>query len=201
MALRGGLTGRGADRAAPRREWIRTWRRLFRRRWQRPRARDRRAAQRNFRRSRAGDAAPRHRRLEVDRVRDGGRIGCDGADVQQRAARRGGIPGNAARAIASVARPGGQSCAGLASGWGDFMTNGFASVLEPLSRQRGVRASLVVSETDGLIVDASLRFGQDGDRVAALAASLYRKARLSAAAARLGDVAFFQLDAEDGRIC
>jgi len=81
------------------------------------------------------------------------------------------------------------------------MTKVFGAVLESLTRQRGVRASLIVSETDGLIVDASLRFGEDGDRVAALAASLYRKARLSAAAARLGDVAFLQLDAEHGRIC
>jgi len=80
-------------------------------------------------------------------------------------------------------------------------TNAFGSVLETLTRQRGVRASLIVSETDGLIVDATLRVGQDGDRVAALAASLFRKARLSAAAARLGDVAFMQMDAEQGRIC
>jgi predicted regulator of Ras-like GTPase activity (Roadblock/LC7/MglB family) len=81
------------------------------------------------------------------------------------------------------------------------MTNAFGPVLESLTRQRGVRASLIVSETDGLIVDASLRFGEDGDRVAALAASLYRKARLSAAAARLGEVGFLQLDAAQGRIC
>lgn len=77
----------------------------------------------------------------------------------------------------------------------------FTLVLESLSRQRGVRASLVVSESDGLVVDGSLRFGQNGDRVAALAASMYRKARLSAHAARLGAVAFVQLDAERGRIC
>jgi predicted regulator of Ras-like GTPase activity (Roadblock/LC7/MglB family) len=77
----------------------------------------------------------------------------------------------------------------------------FSSVLERLGRQRGVRASLIVSESDGLIVDASLRFGQDGERLAALAASLYRKARLSAAAARLGDVSFLELDAERGRVC
>src|SRR5689334_4358495 len=81
------------------------------------------------------------------------------------------------------------------------MTHAFGSVLETLTRQRGVRASLIVSETDGLVVDANLRVGQDGDRVAALAASLYRKARLSAAAARLGAVTFLQLDAERGRIC
>jgi predicted regulator of Ras-like GTPase activity (Roadblock/LC7/MglB family) len=77
----------------------------------------------------------------------------------------------------------------------------YAPVLEALSRQRGVRASLIVSEYDGLVVDSSLRFGQDGDRVAALAASLYRKARLSATAARLGSVSFLHVDAENGRIC
>ena len=77
----------------------------------------------------------------------------------------------------------------------------YSPILEALTRQRGVRASLIVSESDGLVVDSNLRFGQDGDRVAALAASMYRKARLSAAAARLGSVAFLQLDAERGRIC
>jgi predicted regulator of Ras-like GTPase activity (Roadblock/LC7/MglB family) len=81
------------------------------------------------------------------------------------------------------------------------MSSPFTSVLDALSRQRGVRASLIVSEMDGLVVDSNLRFGQDGDRVAALAASMYRKARLSAAAARLGSVCFLQLDAERGRIC
>lgn len=81
------------------------------------------------------------------------------------------------------------------------MSSPFTSMLESLTRQRGVRASLIVSESDGLVVDSNLRFGQDGDRVAALAASMFRKARLSAAAARLGSVAFLQLDAERGRIC
>ena len=74
-------------------------------------------------------------------------------------------------------------------------------IVDGLSRQRGVRASLIVSESDGLVIDASLRFGQNGDRVAALAAAMYRKARLSARAARLGAVVFLQLDAERGRVC
>jgi predicted regulator of Ras-like GTPase activity (Roadblock/LC7/MglB family) len=81
------------------------------------------------------------------------------------------------------------------------MSSPFTGVLDALTRQRGVRASLIVSERDGVIVDSSVRFGQDGDRIAALAASLYRKARLSARAARLGAVSFLQLDAERGRIC
>ena len=81
------------------------------------------------------------------------------------------------------------------------MSSPFATLLDVLTRQRGVRASMVVSERDGVIVDANVRFGQDGDRIAALAASMYRKARLSARAARLGAVSFLQLDAERGRIC
>src|SRR5258706_15600265 len=81
------------------------------------------------------------------------------------------------------------------------MNSPFGPILESLTRQRGVRASLIVSEYDGLVVDSNLRFGQEGDRVAALAASMYRKARFSAAAARLGAGAFLQLDAERGRIC
>lgn len=81
------------------------------------------------------------------------------------------------------------------------MSSPFTGLLDSLTRQRGVRASLVVSESDGLVVESNLRFGQDGDRLAALAASMYRKARLSADAARLGGVAFLQLDAERGRIC
>jgi predicted regulator of Ras-like GTPase activity (Roadblock/LC7/MglB family) len=81
------------------------------------------------------------------------------------------------------------------------MSTSLRPVLETLTRQRGVRASLIVSESDGLVIDSSLRFGQDGERVAALAASVYRKARLSAKAAQLGTVTFLQLDAEHGRIC
>ena len=81
------------------------------------------------------------------------------------------------------------------------MTTQFRPILESLTRQRGVRASLIVSESDGVVVDSNLRFGQDEDRVAALTASMYRKARLSAAAARLGAVSFLQMDAERGRIC
>jgi predicted regulator of Ras-like GTPase activity (Roadblock/LC7/MglB family) len=81
------------------------------------------------------------------------------------------------------------------------MSSSLRPALERLTRQRGVRASLIVSESDGLVIDSSLRFDQDGERVAALAASVYRKARLSAEAAQLGAVTFLQLDAERGRIC
>jgi predicted regulator of Ras-like GTPase activity (Roadblock/LC7/MglB family) len=81
------------------------------------------------------------------------------------------------------------------------MTSPFAQMLETIRRQRGVTASLVAGESDGVIVDARLQVGQRGDRVAALAASLYRKARLSATAAGLGSVGFMQLEAANGRVC
>jgi predicted regulator of Ras-like GTPase activity (Roadblock/LC7/MglB family) len=77
----------------------------------------------------------------------------------------------------------------------------FADMLDALTRQRGVTAALVVSERDGIVVDSNLQIGQDGDRVAALTASLYRKARLSARAAGMGAVSFMQLEAPAGRLC
>ena len=77
----------------------------------------------------------------------------------------------------------------------------FTRVLDALTRQRGVRGSLVVSAADGITIDSNLQFGQDGDRMAALAASLYRKARKSSEAAGLGATGFMQLEAETGRLC
>lgn len=81
------------------------------------------------------------------------------------------------------------------------MRTPFADMLDALTRQRGVSAALVVSEQDGIVIDSNLQIGQSGDRVAALAASLYRKARLSARAARMGEVSFMQLEARAGRLC
>ena len=81
------------------------------------------------------------------------------------------------------------------------MSSPFAAVLDSLIRQRGVMAAMVVSERDGIAVEANLQIGQSGDRVAALAAFLYRKARLSARAAGMGEVSFLQLEAPAGRLC
>jgi len=81
------------------------------------------------------------------------------------------------------------------------MSSPFSDVLTSLARQRGVVGSMVVAEGDGLIVDSTLHIGVRGDAVAALAASLYRKARRSSRAAGFGDVGFLQLEAERGRLC
>jgi predicted regulator of Ras-like GTPase activity (Roadblock/LC7/MglB family) len=77
----------------------------------------------------------------------------------------------------------------------------FTAVLDSLTRLKGVRASLVVAAADGVAIDSNLQIGQDGSRVAALAASLYRKARKSAQAAGFGGTGFLQLEAEHGRLC
>ncbi len=76
----------------------------------------------------------------------------------------------------------------------------FSEMLATLIRQRGVVGSMVVSESDGIVVDSNLQIGVKGTVVAALAASLYRKARLSASAAGLGEATFLQLEAERGRV-
>jgi predicted regulator of Ras-like GTPase activity (Roadblock/LC7/MglB family) len=77
----------------------------------------------------------------------------------------------------------------------------YAGLLAEVNRVRGVSGSMVVDEADGLIVQSALPTGMRGGAVAALAASLYRKACRSAAAAGFGDGDFMQLDAEQGRVC
>lgn len=81
------------------------------------------------------------------------------------------------------------------------MSTPFTPVLDSLTKQRGVRASLVVGADDGVTIDSNTQIGQESTRVAALAASLYRKARKSAKAAGLGATGFMQLEAETGRLC
>jgi predicted regulator of Ras-like GTPase activity (Roadblock/LC7/MglB family) len=81
------------------------------------------------------------------------------------------------------------------------MKSPFSDLLASLTRQRGVLGSMVVSESDGLIVDSALQIGVKGSVIAALAASLYRRARMSADAAGVGTATFLQLEAERGRVC
>lgn len=77
----------------------------------------------------------------------------------------------------------------------------FAGALAGLARQRGVVGVLVVSEHDGIVVDSHVHVGVRAPVVAALAASLYRKARLSADAAGLGHTSYVELAASHGRMC
>ncbi len=68
----------------------------------------------------------------------------------------------------------------------DRMSSPFIDLLLGLARHRGVQGGLIVSERDGIVVDAHVQIGVRTSVVAALAASIYRKARQSADAAGLG---------------
>jgi len=81
------------------------------------------------------------------------------------------------------------------------VSTAFTQMLDALTKQRGVIASLVVGADDGVTIDSNMQIGQESTRVAALAASLYRKARRSAKTAGLGATGFMQLEAETGRLC
>jgi predicted regulator of Ras-like GTPase activity (Roadblock/LC7/MglB family) len=81
------------------------------------------------------------------------------------------------------------------------MKSPYSELLAVLSRHRGVVGSFVVSERDGIAVDSNVQIGVHAEAVAALAASLHRKARLAAGAAGCGQATFLRLDAERGSIC
>jgi predicted regulator of Ras-like GTPase activity (Roadblock/LC7/MglB family) len=76
----------------------------------------------------------------------------------------------------------------------------FSDLLSALAHQRGVIGALVISERDGIVVDAQVHEGVRSSVIAALAASLYRRARQSADAAGLGTARYMELVAERGRL-
>lgn len=78
--------------------------------------------------------------------------------------------------------------------------NVFGSLIESVTRHRGVTACLIVSEDDGIVVDGTAHIGVKTAAFAALAASLFRKAGRATLAAGLGGVGVFDLEAENGRM-
>ncbi len=75
----------------------------------------------------------------------------------------------------------------------------YKALLAEMMRVPGVRGALVVAVRDGLVVDGRVHVGVRGDAVAALAASLFRRA-CQATENGDGRVRFVELDAEDGRM-
>lgn len=75
----------------------------------------------------------------------------------------------------------------------------YEALLDDMMSVPGVRGALVVAVRDGLVVDGRVHVGVRGDAVAALAASLFRRAR-QATGNGGGAVRFVELDAEGGRI-
>ena len=79
------------------------------------------------------------------------------------------------------------------------MRTAYDALLSRLMRTTGVRRALVVAVRDGLVVDGRVHVGVRSDAVAALAASLYRRA-CRATGAREGQSRFVELEADRGRI-
>jgi predicted regulator of Ras-like GTPase activity (Roadblock/LC7/MglB family) len=80
------------------------------------------------------------------------------------------------------------------------MNTQFTAMLSGICRERGVRSAAAVTADDGTLIDSVLRIGDDVEQVAALAASLYRKAQWSARAAGMGATTLLHLEAEKGRL-
>jgi predicted regulator of Ras-like GTPase activity (Roadblock/LC7/MglB family) len=80
-----------------------------------------------------------------------------------------------------------------------MMSEAYEALLDEMMSVPGVRGALVVAVRDGLVVDSRVHVGVRGDAVAALAASLFRRAR-EATANGGGTQRFVELDAEGGRI-
>jgi len=76
----------------------------------------------------------------------------------------------------------------------------YAQALDLVTRVPGVRAAMLVSGDDGLIVAEQLMEGVKGSTVAALAASLASKLRRAMEAAGLGASMFWHLQAEQGAL-
>lgn len=75
----------------------------------------------------------------------------------------------------------------------------FQVTLDSVMKMPGIRGALVVAVSDGLVVDGRVHVGVNGAAVAALAASLYRRA---CQATGNGDEErrFVELEADQGRI-
>ncbi len=75
----------------------------------------------------------------------------------------------------------------------------YRDLLDRAMRMPGIRGALVVAVRDGLVVDGRVHVGVPGKAVAALAASLYRRASRATAGAEDAEC-FLELDANNGRL-
>ena len=81
------------------------------------------------------------------------------------------------------------------------MIQQFDSVVERLQRQQGVMGVMLVGVDDGMVIAGDAGPGRDSDTAAALAASLFRRTRMAASDAGLGDAKFVRLEADLGHVC
>ncbi len=81
------------------------------------------------------------------------------------------------------------------------MTQQFEAIVTRLQRQPGVQGVMLVGVEDGMVIAGDAGHGRDSDTAAALAASLFRRTRIAASDAGLGDAAFVRLEADRGHVC
>ncbi len=80
------------------------------------------------------------------------------------------------------------------------MTDQYESLLETLTRLRGIRGALVVDLADGLVVAESLMGGLRGSAVAAMAANITGRCVDLAERSGFGMCRFLHLQAADGSL-
>jgi predicted regulator of Ras-like GTPase activity (Roadblock/LC7/MglB family) len=76
----------------------------------------------------------------------------------------------------------------------------FKQALDGITRVRGVRGALLVTDDDGLVIADAVMEGVRGDAVAALAASLTARMARATVGAGVGEQNFLQLQAEHGTL-
>jgi len=81
------------------------------------------------------------------------------------------------------------------------MSASFEGVLARLQRHRGVVGAMLVGADDGMVIAGDAGPGHDPETAGALAASLFRRTRIAAADAGLGEADFVKLEAERGHLC
>ena len=80
------------------------------------------------------------------------------------------------------------------------MSDVFAQALSRLSHVNGVRGALIVEAEAGVPVWSELAEGVDGEAVAALASSLFRRTGKAADTADFGKLRTLQLEADAGHV-
>jgi predicted regulator of Ras-like GTPase activity (Roadblock/LC7/MglB family) len=80
------------------------------------------------------------------------------------------------------------------------MRKNFDDVLDRLSRVAGVRGAMLVDAQAGVSIVAEMAEGVAGPAVAAMAASLMKRAQKATTAAKFGGLRTIQLEAADGHL-
>jgi predicted regulator of Ras-like GTPase activity (Roadblock/LC7/MglB family) len=76
----------------------------------------------------------------------------------------------------------------------------WSGVVGGLARERGVRAAVIASEREGLLVEGVAHVDVRTDALAAFGAAVYRRVRQAGASLGLGETGLVTVDAQEGRL-